>query len=468
MSPPPESSEQDEQPSPGSTEPGQQFKDPAAAGLPGASPSVEAELRQAGIDPDRLSILPFGLPPGALRPPYPRWARRLALGFLLWGLLFLGEMQGVALPAWAAAGGALVTGLILLQAACQVFVTGTERLAARLRWDHYVAGTAAEILSTLPEFAAIAFVVPVSPGAAFTLALITIYNNTLVFSLYSYFLPKDTRGKFLMPRPITEAGTQMLVAGAALGLTLGLIMLTLSAAQHPKSGFSAVDLAVLSGILLLIFGVYVYKLITGFAREEEEVREALDLDAEEVDERLDLVYRNVRRTTFPVIGWMLVLGSIGAFLGGESVAGFAHIAINDLGLNDLLTSLILAVFAGMSEYVIVWQSHRKQEYGIALANAFGGITQVMFLVLPFTLLAIAVYQGLINPGHPDLPLPFSLSNILLLIFLFPTYFVLLELLAEDHTLGILDTTILTTIVGLLILLLITYGSGAPGGTTFPG
>lgn len=444
------------------------FEDPAAAGLPGADPSVEDELRQAGIDPDRLSILPFGLPRGALRPPYPLWARRLALGFLLWGMLYLAERLGLHLPGWMAAAGSLIAGLVLLQAACQVFVYGTELLAARLRWDHYVAGTVAEILSTLPEFAAIAFVVPVSPGAAFTLALITIYNNTLVFSLYSYFLPKDTRGKFLMPRPITEAGTQMLIAGAALGLILGLIMLTLSAAQHPKSGFHPLDLAVLSVILLVIFGVYLYKLVTSYAREEEAVREALDLDEEGVDERLDLVYRNVGRTTFPVIGWLLVVGSLGAFLGGERVADFARIAINDFGLNDLLTALILAVFAGMSEYVIVWQSHRKQEYGIALANAFGGITQVMFLVLPFTLLAIAIYQGFINPGHPGLPLPFSLSNILLLIFLFPTYFVLLELLAEDHTLGILDTTILTTIVGLLILLLVTYGNGAPGGTDFPG
>jgi len=32
----------------------------------------------------------------------------------------------------------------------------------------------------------------------------------------------------------------------------------------------------------------------------------------------------------------------------------------------------------MSEYVILWTSHRKKKYGIALANAFGGITQLLF------------------------------------------------------------------------------------------
>ena len=81
----------------------------------------------------------------------------------------------------------------------------------------------------------------------------------------------------------------------------------------------------------------------------------------------------------------------------------------------------------------------------------------MFLVLPFTLLCIAIYQGFLNPAHPDLPLAFSISNIFLLIFLFPTFYTLSSLLEEDHTLGILDTTIMTGIFLFLILLLVTYG-----------
>ena len=112
----------------------------------------------------------------------------------------------------------------------------------------------------------------------------------------------------------------------------------------------------------------------------------------------------------------------------------------------------------MSEYIILWQSHRKGEYGIALANSFGGITQVMFMVLPFTLLAIGGYQAWVNPGHPDLPLLFSFSNMLLLLFLFPMLFVLLELLQENHTLDILDTTIMLAIFLLLIALLLSYGT----------
>ena len=114
----------------------------------------------------------------------------------------------------------------------------------------------------------------------------------------------------------------------------------------------------------------------------------------------------------------------------------------------------------MSEYVILWTSHRKKKYGIALANAFGGIAQLLFLIVPFTLLTIAYYQAFVSPDHRDLPITFSVPNILLLVFLFPTLHTLATLLQKDHTLDILDTVVMIAIVGLLILLLVTYGAGS--------
>lgn len=432
--------------------------DAAAAGLPGAPEPAENDLRDAGIDPDRLSIAYFGRPAALLKYPYPPWARRMALGIGLWVLPYPLGLLGMELHGWSAALLSLLTGLIILQAACDALITGTERLAARLKWAHYIAGTMAEILSTVPELVAIAFVVPVSPLAAFVIALITIYNNALVFSLYSYFLPKDKQGKFLMPKPVTEAGTQILIAGAALGLTLGLVLLAMSIGEHRKTSFNALDLTTISVILLVIFSVYIYKLVANYAGEEEEVYEALSLSEQAIDRRRTLVYKNVKKSPPAVIVSLFVVGVMGAFLGGERVAGFAQSAIEDLGFNHVLTALILAVFAGMSEYVILWKSHRKKEYGIALANAFGGITQVMYLVLPFTLLSIAMYQAFVNPEHEDFPIGFTLSNILLLTFLAPTFFVLAELIEEDHTLSILDATIMTAIFLLLLILLVTYGA----------
>jgi hypothetical protein len=382
----------------------------------------------------------------------------MSIGAFLWAASYLYARFGWDLPTWLHLAVTLTTGLIILQAACEVLVTATERLAARMRWDHYVAGTLAEIVSTTPEVVVIGFVVSVSPLTAFVIALITIYNNALVFGLYSYFLPKDHKGRFVMPKPITEAGTQILIAGAALGLVLGLVMMTFSTGQHPKNSFQPFDLVVIGAILLAIFFVYVYKLVRNYAGEEEAVRETLDLSEEEIENRRNLVYRHVQESPASVILGLLLVGIGGAVLGGERIGEFAEAAIADMGLNGVLTALILAGFAGMSEYVILWQSHRKAEFGIALANAFGGITQVMFLVFPCTLLLIAFHQGVLDLDHPELPITFTFSNIFLLGFLFPTFFVLAELIEEDHTLEILDTTILVAIVALLILLLVTYGA----------
>tara|TARA_R110001592_G_scaffold152075_2_gene379302 strand:- start:1485 stop:2843 length:1359 start_codon:yes stop_codon:yes gene_type:complete len=428
-----------------------------SAGLPGAESKVHRSLFKAGIDPDRLSILHLGRPAKLLAQKTPSWARRMTVAYFLWAVLFLLEHLGVQLPVYLDAILSLAVGLMIIQVACQVLVIMTERFAARMRWTHYVAGTVAEILSTLPELVVIAFLVPVSPLTAFIVAMVTIYNNALVFSIYSYFLPRDQQGKFLMPKPITDSGTQILIAGSILGLVMGLVMLTFSLKGHPKNTFEAIDLTVFAVLLLSIFVIYIYKLLRDLEDEEDEVHAALKLTEDEIDIRQDLVFKHVEKSSLPIIFLLLVLGVLGSFLGGERVAEFATLTIDGLGLSGVVAAIILAGFAGMSEYVILWTSHRKKEYGIALANAFGGIAQLLFLIVPFTLLAIAFYQAFVNPEHPDFPIMFSVPNILLFIFLFPTLHTLAALLQNDHTMDILDTMIMFTIVGLLLLLLVTYG-----------
>ena len=426
------------------------------AGLPEAAPQAHKKLYQKGIDPNRLSILHLGRPLQLLKNHPPRWARRMIIGYLLWLALFLLDNVGVKPPVYLDALLSLLVGLIVIQVACQVLVTATERFAARMRWTHYVAGTVAEILSTLPECVVILFLIPVSPLTAFVVALVTIYNNALVFSMYSYFLPHDKQGKFLMPKPITDAGTQILIAGGALGLVIGLVMLIFSSSNHTKKAFEAIDLVVIAIFLLAIFVVYIYKLVRDLGHEEEQVQATLELTDEEIAIRQQQVFKHVEKSSLPKIFFLLGLGILGAFLGGERIAEFASLTIDGLGLNGIVAAIILAGFAGMSEYVILWTSHRKHEYGIALANAFGGIAQVLFLIVPFTLCAIAFYQVFVNPGHPDFPISFTVPNILLLIFLFPTLHTLAALLENDHTMDILDTIIMFAIVGLLLLLIITY------------
>ena len=443
------------------TERPEQVRPEVTAGLPGAPSALHKYLRKTGIDPDRLSILHLGRPAYLHNSRTPAWAVRMAVGYVLWIALFLIDLSSIELPHYLEAIFSLAVGLLIIQVACQVLVTATERFAARMGWTHYVAGTASEILSTLPECVVIAFLVPVSPLTAFIVAMITIYNNALVFSIYSYFLPKDCKGKYLMPKPITDAGTQVLIAGGVLGLVLGLGMLVLTSNGHSKHAFEAIDLAVIAVLLLAIFVVYLYKLVSDLGKEEEEVQTTLKLTENEIADRQQMAFKNVERSSLGRIMLLLVLGVLGAFLGGERVADFASLAIKEMGLSGIVAAMILAGFAGMSEYVILWTSHRKKEYGIALANAFGGIAQLMFLIVPFTFIAIAYYQAFVNPSHPDLPILFSVPNILLLIFLFPTLHTLASLLENDHTMDILDTTIMVALVGLLLILLVAYGA-APG------
>jgi len=378
-------------------------------------------------------------------------------GFGLWALIVPLEMMGLTMPLAVMLLSSLIIGLLILSSACDALVTATERLAARQKWDHYVAGTLAEILSTLPELVVIGFVIPVSPLAALVIALVTIYNNALVFSVYSYFLPKNHRGRFIMPKAITEAGTQILIAGAGFGSVVGLVMLVMSMDGLGKRGFAVIDLTILALIMLVVFAVYMHTLLIRYATEEAALQEALQLDEPQIEARLAFTYDEVKRSSLANIVWLFLVGVVAAFVGGERVSKFAHMSIQELNIGPIATAIILAAFAGMSEYVILWRAHRKQQYSIALANAFGGITQVMFLVLPFTLLAIAVHQGIMGTAHPELPLLFSFSTVLLFLMLFPTFFVLTELIEEDHTLGLLDTTIMASIFALILLILVAYG-----------
>lgn len=382
----------------------------------------------------------------------------MLIGLTLWALVVLLAILEVEMPAVIRSASSLLIGLLILRTACDALISAAERIAARNRWDHYVAATVSEMLSTLPELVAISFVVVVSPEAALTIALVTIYNNALVFSVYSYFLPKDQRGRFLMPRAVTEAGSQLLIAGAGLGSVIGLVILVLLAGQLPKQSFAIADLVGLAALMLFIFCVYLVVLVRGYASEEQAVREALDLSEPEVAQRESAIYQEVTKTSVGNIASVLVLGIAAAFIGGERISDFARTAISELSINPIATAILLAAFAGMSEYVILWRAHRKGQFRIALANAFGGITQVMFLVLPFTLLAIGIYQGIYGTTHPELPLAFDAGTLMLFLLLFPTFFVLLELLQEDHTLGALDTTIMGSIFILIIAILLAYGA----------
>jgi len=369
------------------------------------------------------------------------WAWVMLGGFLLWVALFAAHLLHL-IPEELSLGSLIIlsalqllAGLTLIQGACEALILGVERLGARFRWDSFIAGTVGEIVSTLPEFVVIIFVVQVDALAAFLIAVVTIYNNALVFSVYSFFLPKDVKGKYLMPEPITRAGTEVLIAGSGIALVLGLVFLTLRTETH-KNELNGTDLMLVAIVLFIVFGFYLHSLMRYYAKTDEEKKSTLDPAS--------------RRTGWIAIGAMFVIGVAGAFLGGHSVSEFASTALNQIRLPQVPTALILAFFAGVSEYVIVYKAHKKGLMGIALSNVFGGITQVMFLVFPFTLAAIA-FSGAI--------IPINFVTTIVLLLLFPVFFVLFEYLEEDHTLNNLDAAGMVGIF-VLILYVLLFMSGA--------
>lgn len=377
------------------------------------------------------------------------WQKLMFLGFGLWLAVAFRDLLGFgqALNLLAVEGMVsileLITGLFILQGACEALVQSVERLGARLQWDGYIAGTVGEIVSTLPEFVVITLVVQTEPLAAFIIAIVTIYNNALIFSVYSFFLPKDHGGQYVMPPPITKAGTEVLIAGAGICLTIGLLMLGLRTETH-KESLAWPDLLFTATVMFVIFGYYLHTLVKYYAGSEEEHRPA---DPHTLGHPTD----------WKGILGLLCLGVVGAVLGGESVSGFAEEALHTFKLPAVATGFALAFFAGISEYVIVYKAHRRGKLGIALSNVFGGITQVMFLVVPFTLMVIGLFN--LITGDPRYVVPIDFTTTSLMVLLFPLFFVLLQYIEEDHKLSNLDAAAMTGIYLLLIYVLVFTGAG---------
>jgi len=172
-----------------------------------------------------------------------------------------------------------------------------------------------------------------------------------------------------MPPAITKAGTDVLIAGAGICLTIGLMMLGFRTEVH-KEFLGSSDLIFTAVIMFTIFGFYLYSLIRYYAGSEEE---HLPADPHTLGHPTDWK---------GIMGFFL-LGIVGSVLGGESISSFAEDALHAFRFPAVVTGLMLAFFAGISEYVIVFKAHRRGDLGIALANVFGGITQVMFLVVPY-------------------------------------------------------------------------------------
>jgi len=373
------------------------------------------------------------------------WMGVMIVGLGMWIVLYLSELmsmpfaekQGISLAIYQ-----LVAGLLILQGSCEALLIGSERIGARYRWDGFISGTMGSLLSTLPEFVVIAFLVKVDPLAAFVTAIVTIYNNSLAFSVYSFFLPKDRQGCFQMPRSVTKAGGEILIAGCAISLIVGAVMVVVKS-ENVRTRLEGFDLILIGLVLIVIYGYYVLTLVRYYT-EGEDNTESIPPDPERLG----------HDTSWKGISLMFALGIVGAYCGGEAIGGFAETALNGLGLPTIPTSAALAFFAGISEYIIVYKSHQRGELGIALSNVFGGLTQVMFLLLPFGMFVIGIF-GLMS-GDSTYAIPINVATTLLVLLLFPLFYTLHQYVEQDKDVSNLGAVAMTGIYVLLLYFLFTY------------
>ncbi len=198
-------------------------------------------------------------------------------------------------------------------------------------------------------------------------------------------------------------------------------------------------------IAFVLIGIYSYYLVTL-------VRYYGEGEDDEESHRAD-PHRLGHDTSWSAIGTMFALGVVGAYCAGEAIGAFAETALGSLGLPTIPTAAALAFFAGMSEYIIVYKSHRRGELGIALSNVFGGMTQVMFLLLPFGLLVIGAV-GLAT-GDAAYAIPMTGATMMLMLLLFPLFYALHSYISQEKTLSDLDAASMTGIYLLLLYFLFT-------------
>lgn len=373
------------------------------------------------------------------------WQRFMGIGMAMWAMVLYNDLFGiVSMKEYEIefAVFQLICGMFILQGSCEGFIIGVERIGARYKWDGFISGTIGSLLSTLPEFVVIAFLVQIDPFAAYVTTVVTIFNNALAYSIYSFFLPKDHDGCYAMPKSLTRAGGELLIAGSAITLIIGLVMLVMRV-EMSRTRFEGFDLILIGIILIVIYAYYVLMLVRYYSEGKDDA-ESVPPDPENLG----------HDTSWNGIAIMFLLGILGAYCGGDSIGGFAETALNSIGLPTIPTAAMLAFFAGISEYIIVYKSHQRGELGIALSNVFGGLTQVMFLLLPFALLVIGI-TGLAT-GSAVYSIPINISTCLLMLLLFPLFHTLHQYLEQEKSVNNLDAASMTGIYILLLYFLFMY------------
>jgi len=379
------------------------------------------------------------------------WQLSYIIGFVIVISLMLLDFLGVHLPESVVPYAELIGGIMLIAGACEAFVLSVEGISHNMQMTDYVSGIYASLASTIPELSVLTFLLLSGQyEMAWILALATIFVNSMVFAIYTLILPKDKHGEFKLPDAIHWVGSDLLSMGAVISLSVGFSMLLVHVFVETPEGVSfsqsldSGELIVFGICLVVVFIAYLYRITKYYGR--------CDPSSEDPYVACEIKHSVMSRSK---VGIYLLFASIGALLGGEALSSFANFAIDEAGLTFIQAALLLVVFGGTPEYIIVASSHRKNEIEIALSNAFGGIVQVFFVVFGYTLLASGII-GIWTSGGLNI-IPIDLFSVVLLLFAFPTLFILRVMITDDAKVNALESIAMIAVFVMMLYILLVYG-----------
>lgn len=393
------------------------------------------------------------------------WKQILGAGLVLCALAF-GLHKAHVGSEVLILGLSAIGGLATIFGSCEAMILCVDGLGARLRWNPFVAGTMAGLASNVPEIVMIGFVVAQEPRVAFVVSCLTLHVNSLVFGIYSGLLPSDEHGHAQLPDAIVKQGTDLIVCGAGLFLALGILMVSMhsfDAGDHRGDGFGAADLYVIGAGLLLVQVISVRELIKRFAAAassptptpEEAKTNAASAEAHDDEPP----------PSWGTIAFFGLLGSATSLVGGHAVGDFADgvvDALNARNYPEMVGAIIVSLFAGIASYLMIATAHVKGKYELALSNVSGAVTQVPFVILPATMILMAVLAQLgVTEPFPNLVksvvLPIDLETTVVVFFGAPTMLVLWNSIADDGKVNKLETTIMVVLFALIIYFLAQHG-----------
>jgi hypothetical protein len=352
-----------------------------------------------------------------------------------------------SLPTWLHAGLLGLGGLSTVFGSCEALIQSVERIAKRVGWNPFVAGTMGGLASNVPELVMLGFVLAAAPRVGFIVTCLTLHVGALAFGLYSGFLPRDATGHAPLPAPLVKINTDLFAAAAGVFLGVGLVMLmlrTFAAGNHQGAGLGVLDLWVIGLALLGVQVVALRELVKNFSGTTEAPAKNEELPS-----------------------WSSILGFGGlglgtSVIGGHAVGDFADVLVKGLnaaGYPEMLGAILLSVFASAGAFAMIITSHAKKMYDVALATVAGQVSQVPFVVLPVALIILAVLAqtGVVQKGATGAVLPIDLETTSVMLLAFPPMLLLWKAVQDDGKVNWLETAAMVCVFGVVVYMLAVHG-----------